>query len=190
MINSQIFNVFPVLESERLRFRKFLIADAPEIFDIRSNKKVMEFMDSDFHKNVKESELFIQKNFDIYHQQKGIFWAIEEKSTQKFVGDFAFWNIDSKNLRGEIGYGLKPEFWDMGYMKESMQTLIQFGFSEINLHSVEANINPNNINSRKTLEKVGFKKEAYFRENYYHDGQFLDSEIYSLLEKDFNQLSR
>jgi ribosomal-protein-alanine N-acetyltransferase len=32
---------------------------------------------------------------------------------------------------------------------------------------------------------MGFVKEAYFRENYYYNGKFLDSEIYSLLEKDF-----
>jgi len=52
------------------------------------------------------------------------------------------------------------------------------------LHSIEANVNPLNEKSKKVLERVGFKKEAYFRENYLFDGKFLDSVIYSLLEKD------
>jgi len=37
------------------------------------------------------------------------------------------------------------------------------------------------------LEKIGFKKEAYFRENYLFNNRFLDSVIYSLLEKDLSK---
>jgi len=44
---------------------------------------------------------------------------------------------------------------------------------------------------KKVLEKIGFKQEAYFRENYLFNNKFLDSIIYSLLEKDLtNELSR
>jgi len=38
------------------------------------------------------------------------------------------------------------------------------------------------------LLKIGFQKEAYFRENYFYNGAYLDSEIYSLLAKDFKYL--
>ena len=69
-------------------------------------------------------------------------------------------------------------------MFEAMTKLIGFGFKELHLHSIEANINTNNRNSEKLLLKFGFKKEAYFRENYLFEGEFLDSIIYSLLESD------
>jgi ribosomal-protein-alanine N-acetyltransferase len=49
------------------------------------------------------------------------------------------------------------------------------------LHSVEANVNPGNIASASLLKKHGFVKEAYFKENYFFNGNFHDSEIYSLL---------
>jgi ribosomal-protein-alanine N-acetyltransferase len=62
--------------------------------------------------------------------------------------------------------------------------MVRFGFKEMNLHSIEANVNPLNERSQKVLERVGFKREAYFRENYLFDGKFLDSVIFSLLEKD------
>ena len=71
-------------------------------------------------------------------------------------------------------------------MSETMSTIVEFGFNELNLHSIEANINPSNNPSRKLLLNSGFKKEAYFRENYFHDGKYLDSEIYSLLAKDLD----
>jgi ribosomal-protein-alanine N-acetyltransferase len=69
-------------------------------------------------------------------------------------------------------------------MYETINTIVRFGFNEMKLHSIEANVNPLNEKSKKVLEKVGFKKEAYFRENYLFNGNFLDSVIYSLLEKD------
>lgn len=69
-------------------------------------------------------------------------------------------------------------------MNEAMNLLINYGFNIIKLHRIEANINPNNNNSRNVLIKNKFQKEAYYRENYYYNGKYLDSEIYSLLKSD------
>jgi ribosomal-protein-alanine N-acetyltransferase len=185
MINDKYFNEFPNLESERLRLRKIDLSDASELQKIRSHAEVMKYMDSENHKNIQFSENFISENLKTYKARNGIFWALIEKSSNTFIGDFAYWKIDQKNARAEIGYTLHPKFWGKGYMKEAVKTLILFGFNDLNLHSIEANINPENDNSRKLLLKLGFVKEAYFRENYYFNGRYFDSEIYSLLQKNF-----
>lgn len=184
MINEIYFRDFPVLESERLLLRKLNMTDSQEVQSIRSDERVMRYMDSERHQTLQFSENFISENLKIYDQHNGMFWALVEKSSGKFIGDFAFWKIDKKNSRAEIGYTLKPEFWGQAYMKEAMIRILHFGFNELNLHSFEANINPENENSRRLLKKLGFKKEAYFRENYYFNGKFLDSEIYCLLKCD------
>ncbi|WP_142785325.1 GNAT family N-acetyltransferase [Changchengzhania lutea] len=160
MIDNSYFKNFPELESERLLLRQFVLSDASEVQLIRSNEKVMSYMDTDRHMTVQDSE--------------------------KFIGDFAFFKIDNKNSRAEIGYTLMPEFWGKGLMREAMNLIFNFGFNRLNLHSLEANINPENESSRSILKKFGFVKEAYFRENYFYNGVYLDSEIYSLLKTDFN----
>ena len=170
MINDIHFEKFPYLESERLIFRAFNLNDAKDIQYLRSNDKVMDHMDSEPHRAVKDSEHFISKNFDRYKNKEGLFWAIIEKSENKFIGDFAFWNIIRENHRAIIGYTLKPQFWGKGYMTETLSQLIKFGFSDLNLHSCEAEINPKNINSERVLIKMGFKKEAHFKENRYFNG--------------------
>ena len=142
-------------------------------------------MDSDRHLTRQDSEKFISKNDETFKKRDGIFWAIIEKSTGELIGDFAYWRLIKEHYRAEIGYTLKPQFWGKGYMKETMSSLINFGFNDLNLHSIEANVNPENENSKKALIKVGFKKEAYYRENFFYNGRFLDSEIYSLLKSDF-----
>ena len=88
------------------------------------------------------------------------------------------------HCRGEIGYALSPEFWGKGYMTEALNKMIDFAFNDLKLHSIEANVNPNNNSSIKLLKRCGFRKEAHYRENYLFNGEFIDSIIYSLLESD------
>jgi ribosomal-protein-alanine N-acetyltransferase len=183
-INKTVFNEFPHFESERLKFRKIVLNDANDIFLIRSNDEVMRFMDVPRHYSIHDSEKLIQSVEESYKSETGINWAIIEKHSNSFIGYIGFIRIYSEHCRAEIGYALKPEFWGKGYMYETINKLVRFGFAEINFHSIEANVNPLNERSKKVLERVGFKREAYFRENYLFNGQFLDSVIYSILEKD------
>lgn len=175
-----------LLETERLILRPFCLEDAKHIFEIRSNEYVMKFMDSSFHNSLSDSEKFVESNLENQAKGNGYFWAIIEKTSNKFIGDFSIWSIDKVNNRGQIGYSLKKDYWQKGYMSEAMNVILRYGFTEIGIHSFEANINPLNDGSRKCLEKIGFKKEAYFRENYLFNGKYLDSEIYSLLESDLD----
>jgi ribosomal-protein-alanine N-acetyltransferase len=66
-------------------------------------------------------------------------------------------------------------------MHEALKAILDYGFQEMGLHSVEANVNPSNLASIRLLEKNHFIREAYFRENYFYDGRYIDSAIYSLL---------
>jgi ribosomal-protein-alanine N-acetyltransferase len=58
---------------------------------------------------------------------------------------------------------------------------VEYGFQKMNLHSIEAQINPDNLASAALLKKAGFEREAYFKENYYLRGEFTDTAVYSKL---------
>ena len=94
------------------------------------------------------------------------------------------YRIIAEHYRAEVGYMLNTGNHQQGIMFEAIQKVIEFGFTNMKLHSIEANINPENIASKKLLEKTGFVREAYFKENYYFNGRFNDTEIYSLLNKE------
>jgi ribosomal-protein-alanine N-acetyltransferase len=57
-------------------------------------------------------------------------------------------------------------------MDEVAKAVLDYGFNTLKLHSIEANINPENIASQKLLEKNGFVREAYFKENFFWQGKF------------------
>ena len=185
-INTRIFETFPVLESERLLFRAYKKEDAKILFNIRSHKAVSKYMYSIIPKDITDTEQRIEGYINAFQDKTGMIWVIEEKTSNKQIGDLGIWRINHQNSRGEIGYALHPNSWGKGYMTEALNTIIRFGFDNINIHSYEANVNTENINSKRLLLKFGFKLEAQFRENFYYDGQFLDSEIYCLLKSDIS----
>lgn len=183
-INDEIFNVFPKMETERLLLAEFVPNDAEELFKMRSDDRVLKYLDRDPHKSVEESELMIEVMIKTYNSKEGINWIIRKKDTFVVVGYVGYWRMRKEDVRAEIGYAMKPEYWGNGFMHEALIKVIEFGFNELCLHSIEANVNPNNLSSIKLLEKLGFKREAYFKEDYFYNGKFFDSAIYGLLETD------
>ena len=183
-INDKCFDIFPRLETERLLLEEITIGDAQDLYEIRSDPKVMKYFDREMHKKIDDTLEMIEEIKKSFKEKNGITWIMKEKDSKKVIGYLGFWRLIRDKVRGEIGYALKPEYWNKGFMKESLIKIIEFGFNEFGLHSIEANVNPENINSIKLLESIGFKKEAYFREDYFFQGKFLDSVIYSLLETD------
>lgn len=187
IINDEVFNQFPIIETENLVLDNFKITDSAEIFKIRSDIRVMKYLDRDAHKTVEESAQMIERIIQSYKDKTGINWMIRKKNTFEVLGYIGFWRLIRENARAEIGYALKPEFWGKGYMSEALLKVIEFGFADFELHSIEGNVNPENKSSIKILEKFGFKKEAHFREDFLYNGKYLDSAIYCLLETDFQK---
>lgn len=80
-INTQVFDKFPEIESERLIFQELKMTCAPDLFFIRSNDEVMNYMDSHKHQTIQDTEKFINNILASFNDQTGINWAIFEKST-------------------------------------------------------------------------------------------------------------
>ena len=176
------FSYFPELTSERLRLRRITKDDVADLFEIRSNESAMKYIDRPIAKTHEDALNLIKVIDEVYEKQDGVTWAICLKIDHKLIGTIGFWKMDKPNFRAEIGYILNPSFHRRGLMNEALNVVIDFGFNQLNLHSIEANINPLNEASRKILLKLGFVQEAYFRENYFSNGRFLDSAIFSLIK--------
>jgi len=175
------FHPFPIIETERLLLRQITEQDAAEIFQLRSDPRVTEFLDRVPAQSIEEAHRFITMITEALLESRGICWAITLKPENKLIGTVDIWRIIPEHYRAEIGYGMLTEYHGKGIMQEALTAALQYGFQTMGLHSVEANVNPHNMASIRLLERNKFVREAYFKENYYYDGKFLDSAIYSLL---------
>ena len=175
------FTPFPILYTDHLILRQINKNDSAALLKLRSDKRVMQFIDRPFMTSEDEALDFIKKIDESLKNNYGITWGIFLKNNTELVGTIGFWRIINEHYRAEIGYMLSPGLHGKGVMQEAIKKVLEYGFKIMNLHSIEANVNPGNIASVKLLEKNGFIKEAFFKENYYYNGKFLDSTIYSLL---------
>ena len=178
-----VFCTFPTLETERVYLRAISYDDVDTIFAIRSDARVMRYfgqLPMSTHEQAIEHVRRIQTSFQ---EQDGIRWAIASRQDGQFLGSAGFWRILKDHERAEIGYELAPQAWGQGIMVEALQAILDFGFSHMGLHSVEANIHPENRASRRVLEKLGFVQEGYFREAFLDPLEkcFTDTAVFSLL---------
>lgn len=177
------FQPFPELKTERLVLRQITTDDKPEIFFLRSNPDVLRYIDKEPAVSMEEAAEFIRQSKRNITANELIIWGIVLQENQSvIIGTICFWQLQPEHHRAEIGYVLHPGQWGKGLMSETMIAVIQYGFSRLNLHSIEARVNPVNQASISLLEKSGFSREAYYRENYLFRGQFLDTAVYSLLK--------
>ena len=182
------FTPFPILESERLHFRKLSNDDASEIFELRSNPETMKYIPRTLAKTIDDALKHIKLINDKIDLNTDINWAITEKKSDKCIGLLGFFNTQPENFRTELGYMILPAYHNKGYVTEAVKTLVTFAFTELNFHSIEATIDPENITSERVLQKNGFVKEAHLVENEFHNGKFIDTVIYCLLKRNFKKL--
>ena len=62
----------------------------------------------------------------------------------------------------ELGYGLRPEWWDRGLATEMSRTALEVGFDRLGLDSIVSFTMPANVRSRHVMEKLGFTHERDF----------------------------
>ena len=177
------FLPFQNLESERLLLRQITPDDVNEIFALRSNPETMKYIPRPLATTKDDAMGHIKMIQDKIVSNEGINWAITEKGNPKMIGIIGHYRIRWEHFRSEIGYMLLPEHQGKGIITEAIQLLVDYGFNEMNMHSLEAIIDPKNTASARVLEKNNFVKEAHFKENEFYDGKFLDAVVYSLLNK-------
>lgn len=176
------FSPFPILTTERLLLRQLSIADAQAVMRLRSNGDVMKYINRPLTQTVEDAEKWISVILDALQKNEGITWCICLKGAPaQHVGTIGLWRIEKENYRAEIGYMLEPSLHSKGIMYEAIEPVLNYGFGEMKLHSIEGGLDPRNIASSKLLEKAGFVREAYFKEKYYLCGSFADSAVYSIL---------
>jgi [ribosomal protein S5]-alanine N-acetyltransferase len=171
------FIPFPVLSTERLILRQIRFEDENEIFALRSDDKVNQFLDRTKAETVEDARLHIQRLNEGMIRNESIIWAITLKDSDKLIGSICFWKISKEFSKAEIGYELLPDYQGKGIMQEVMPIVIEYGYEKIKFHCIEAELSPGNLKSIKLLEKNGFVLKVNNEKNQ----GLSDSIVYTLI---------
>lgn len=85
---------------------------------------------------------------------------------------------------GTLGYWVGEPFARQGYMREAIEALVHYAFTELDLSRVEAACLPENTASRGVLEKSGFKYEGVAQSYLQIDGRWRNHVLYANLRTD------
>ena len=173
------FTPFPYLETERLYLRPLKTEDANEIFVLRTDESVNEFIKRPRAKTIDDALQHIEKINNNIENDESILWAIFMKNDPKLIGTICLWNIVKEKDHAEIGYELLPQFNGKGLMQEAFVKVIEYGFEKLQLKTIEAWLNVNNLRSIKILEKNNFKRDLE-AENKMDKTEYTEMIIYSL----------
>jgi ribosomal-protein-alanine N-acetyltransferase len=89
------------------------------------------------------------------------------------------WNKSWRNC--VVGYEIARDCRAQGYMKEALTAVLEFGFNEISLHRIQAEMHPDNNASIALATRLGFRFEGVHREQAFWSGRYHDLNCYSLL---------
>ncbi len=181
------FHPFQNLKTKRLLLRRIDNDDADEVLMLRGNSETMKYIPRPLAKTKEDALKHIAMIEEKIANNIGINWGITINGSSKIIGIIGHYRIQPENHRAEIGYMLLPEYNGKGYTTEAIKVVVEYGFTQMKLHSIEAIIDPNNIASERVLQKNGFVKEAHILENELWEGKFWDTVIYSLLRRNFRK---
>ncbi|HTB07239.1 MAG TPA: GNAT family N-acetyltransferase [Bacteroidia bacterium] len=150
---------FPTLETERLVLRQLDASDENEIFRLRSDEKVNEFLDRPKANTLDDAKRFIEKIAKGINNNENLYWAITLKNEKKLIGTICLWSFSLEKNSAEIGYELLPDFQGKGFMHEAIKAVVEYGFKTMKLDAIDAFTHPRNIKSIKIAERNGFVYE-------------------------------
>ncbi len=175
----------PAINANRVSLRPITERDIESLFDIFSDPQVMRYWSSPPLKDLEEARGLLNNIHDLFQRRLYFQWGIARRLDDTLIGTSTLFHIESNNHRAEIGYALGRAHWGKGYMQEALTALLRYAFGELNLERIEADVDPRNEASIRTLERLGFKKEGYMRERWRVNGEIQDALFYGLLRREW-----
>jgi ribosomal-protein-alanine N-acetyltransferase len=169
-----------------LRLRRLRPEDGAAYYKLRSSPEIMRYLQRPLVPSIEEATAQIVGQMEDEAAGKMIVWAIADLD-DKFIGIAGYWRMQLEHQRAEIGYMLDLSYHGRGLATEAVAALVNYGFTVMKLHKIEADIDPDNLASARLLERLGFQKEAYFRENRLFNDRYYNSCWLGLLRREWER---
>ena len=162
--------------------------DVDALYEIFSDPRVMRYWSSGPLAN-REAAAAMQREI-VQHNLSDtqMKWGLALRDTNILIGTVTLFNLSRSNGRAEIGYAMGSAYWGKGYMNEALTGLIVHAFDVMNFRRLEADVDPRNNASIRTLERLGFQREGFLRERWHVGGELQDAFFYGLLMREWQRL--
>jgi ribosomal-protein-alanine N-acetyltransferase len=179
------FTYFPHLDTDRLILDEIVEDDLDSVMALFGDPQVTRYNDVETFRDTRDARWllkFLRARFD---EHVGLRWAIRLKTDPERLIGTAGYNVWNRhNACGEIGYDLLPAYWNQGLTTEAVRAVVCFGFEQMQLNRVEADVSLGNDASVRVLQKLGFTEEGTLRQRGFWKGRYHDLRFFSLLREE------
>ena len=171
----------PTLEGERVRLRQLDDADVHAVFAVFGDPVVARYWATPALVDETAAAELVEQTRVNFRARTGFRWAIATRDDDDVIGTCSLFHLDAANRRAEVGYALGRAYWRRGYATEAITIALTFGYETLGLRRIEADVDPRNAASLRTLERLGFQREGLLRACWEVNGEVQDSVILGLL---------
>lgn len=174
------------MHTERLRLRPFEDADAQPLLAMRQDPEATLYWGGQPMRTLTDARKEIERVRGWVKEQSVAHWVIQAHDDPGMLGHVTLFHLDRLNRRAELGFFVTRERWGQGIATEACRAVVQHAFTEMELHRLEADVDPDNAPSLALLQKLGFREEGFFRERWWIGERWCDSVMLGLLAADWN----
>jgi RimJ/RimL family protein N-acetyltransferase len=116
--------------------------------------------------------------------------AVERLHDGRVLGDMYFTVKSAESQTLELGWTFHPDAHGQGYASECATALLRLSFEQLGAHRVIAELDPRNDGSTRLCERLGMTKEAHFREDLWFKGEWADTGVYAILDREWRASGR
>ena len=174
----------PALRGRRVTLRAIEQGDAPQLHAVFSDPVSMRHWSDPPHTALAQTEEMIASINRGFEDRSVLQWGIARNDDGRVLGTVTLLTA-REQPRAELGYILGSEHWGQGLGGEAQRLAVDFAFSELNLHRLEADTDPRNLASVRSLERLGFRIEGLQRERWLVAGERSDSLMMGLLASEW-----
>ena len=163
------------IETERLILRELLPSDARGMFALDSNPNVLQHIGIQPITTMDECRKIIRIVRDQYEKNGIGRWAVTLKDSYEFIGWAGLKLVNEQTINNhqnyyDLGYRFIERYWEQGYGYEATQAIINYGFKTLKIDKIHAYVTPDNLGSKRILEKCGLN----YIETFEDDGELFD----------------
>jgi RimJ/RimL family protein N-acetyltransferase len=144
------------LRTDRLLLRRWCPDDREPFARLNADPRVMEFFPAALSRE--QSDAMVDR-IETHFQKHGFgLWALEVPGVTPFAG---FVGLAIPRFEAaftpcvEIGWRLAADHWNRGYATEGARAALAFGFGTLGLEEILSFTVPDNLRSRRVMEKIG-----------------------------------
>ena len=178
---------FPELSGKRIRLGELSLSGLEDMYEYSKNPLLYRYFEFDPQIKIEETKEYLRKLITRSQAENAHYWFIRLIEDEKVIGSFGVHDIDWRKKDGEISYGISPDYWGKGLFIETVKVVLDYLFTQLDFHRVNATTRYDNLPSIKGLEKVGFQKEGTLREYYLSsNGIRYDAAVLAILNHEYN----